>query len=226
MSARDERPARATVDDVQDESFLRRWARLKQESRQGDEVAQPPAPAAGQAAADSNQGSPGGSAAAGGEDAAADGSEPGADGAEALDLPPIESLTAESDFGNFMQPGVDPVLRRMALRKMWQNPKYGVVDELDPFRADFAAFTPLGDTITADMKFHAERLLREQLEKAGEATGASAVEADEGAGSDADQGAADATAGESGARDESADSDTDAEEPGTPTEDGDDRRHG
>jgi hypothetical protein len=93
----------------------------------------------------------------------------GAGGCPATELPPLESLTAESDFRAFMQPGVDDALRRAALRKMWQNPVYGVVDELDPFRADFAAFTPLGDIVTSDMKFHAERLLREQLEKAAEA---------------------------------------------------------
>jgi hypothetical protein len=44
-----------------------------------------------------------------------------------------------------------------------------VVDALDPYRADYAAYTPLGDIITSDMKFHAERLLRLELEKAAEA---------------------------------------------------------
>ena len=81
----------------------------------------------------------------------------------------MESLTPESDFSAFMRPGVDPGLRREALRKLFQNPKYGLLDELDPYRADYAAFTPLGDIITADMKFHAERLLRKQLEEALEA---------------------------------------------------------
>jgi len=43
------------------------------------------------------------------------------------------------------------------------------VDPLDPYKADYQAFTALGDTITSDMKFHAERLIREQMEKAAEA---------------------------------------------------------
>jgi hypothetical protein len=83
-------------------------------------------------------------------------------------LPPLESLTEESDFAPFMRPPYRSELRRQALRKMFRNPKYGVVDDLDPYRADFAAFTPLGDIVTSDMKFHAERLLRKQLEKAAE----------------------------------------------------------
>jgi hypothetical protein len=168
MSGRDDRSTRAT-ENTEDESFFSRWARRKKESRQGlaGETAPtaelPPEPLPG----------PG----AGGEAreavATTDGETAAAEVAAVppLELPPLETLTAESDFGAFMQPGVDGALRRAALRKMFRNPIYGVVDELDPFRADFAAFTPLGDTITSDMKFHAERLLREQLEKAAESTG-------------------------------------------------------
>lgn len=34
-------------------------------------------------------------------------------------LPPIESLTAESDFAAFLKPGVPTLLRNAALRRMW-----------------------------------------------------------------------------------------------------------
>jgi hypothetical protein len=106
---------------------------------------------------------------------------------------------------------------------MFRNPKYGVVDELDPFRADFAAFTPLGDIVTADMKFHAERLLRKEMEKAAEAAegdGTSSPEAGEAeAGESADVRTADA-ATESRAGDEQAAQDDST----SPTEDADERR--
>jgi hypothetical protein len=167
MSSRDDRSTRA-AENTEDEPFLSRWARRKKESREG--LTAEPAPTV-ELPAEQVPG-PG----AGGEEcgavAKAEGETAAADGAPAppLELPPLETLTAESDFGAFMQPGVDGALRRAALRKMFRNPIYGIVDELDPFRADFAAFTPLGDTITSDMKFHAERLLREQLEKAFEST--------------------------------------------------------
>jgi hypothetical protein len=166
MSERDERSGRV-AEQEREEPFLARWARLKRESHQPSpgsggrtRAKRLPAPptADGQAADGNEQASPPSEAA----QATAEANAP------PQELPPLESLTAESDFRAFMQPGVDDALRRTALRKMWQNPVYGVVDELDPFRADFAAFTPLGDIVTSDMKFHAERLLREQLEKAAE----------------------------------------------------------
>jgi hypothetical protein len=34
-------------------------------------------------------------------------------------LPPVESLTIESDFGQFLRPGVPTLLRNAALRRMW-----------------------------------------------------------------------------------------------------------
>jgi hypothetical protein len=182
MSGRDDRPARVP-EKMEDEPFLSRWARRKKESREGlsEETAQTVELPAGQI--------PGPGAAEHELDAVAtaDDETAGTDRAEAppLELPPLETLTAESDFGAFMQPGVDGALRRAALRKMFRNPIYGIVDELDPYRADFAAFTPLGDTITSDMKFHAERLLREQLEKAAESAesaGTATPEADQAVG--------------------------------------------
>lgn len=162
-----------------DEPFLSRWARLKQASREAERepeapVRGPAAPAPGSPASESPAGEPRAQDAAVEAGAAPEGAEAEP---EPESLPPLESLTEESDFGPFMRQGVSPEMRRLALRKMFQNPKYAVVDELDPFRADFAAFTPLGDTITADMKFHAERLLRKQLEEAAEAAEAGTARA-------------------------------------------------
>jgi hypothetical protein len=209
MSGREDRPA-PERDGSEDEPFFSRWARLKKESRElpagdaaGSEAPHAPAAADGRAADEAGPASPPTAA----ETAAAPADAP------PLELPPLESLTAESDFRAFMQPGVDDALRRAALRKMWQNPVYGVVDELDPFRADFAAFTPLGDIVTADMKFHAERLLREQLEKAAEAgeTPASETPASE----TQDAAATPAAAGDGSAT---------QTESNLPTEDADERR--
>lgn len=163
MSRRDDRRdpvAGATQNKPRDEPFLSRWARLKQQSRE------PPAAQAGAPPAPREEQPPGAEA---GEHETATAAEAGSESREPAGLPPLDSLTEDSDFGPFMRTGVDPELRRAALRKMFRNPRYAVVDELDPFRADFAAFTALGDIVTADMKFHAERLLRAQLEQAAEA---------------------------------------------------------
>jgi len=204
MSGREDRPAREREREAPgDEPFFSRWARLKKESRDipaGDATdgAAPPAALTPDDGAAGDEQAPAAANAEAAEDQAA---------APSLELPPLESLTAESDFSAFMQPGVDSTLRSAALRKMWQNPIYGVVDDLDPFRADFAAFTPLGDIITSDMKFHAERLLREQLEKAvGDADSAGSASGEPTASGPAEDG------GDDEAQDESTTSTEDADE--------------
>jgi hypothetical protein len=159
--SRDERPEPSR--EMPEEPFFRRWARRKEAARE-QEPAGPLAPAADASRAqEPDEGETLPAAEAGGPgEAPPPHSEP-------TDLPPLDSLTAESDFGAFMRPGVDPVLRRTALRKMFRNPKYAVVDPLDPYRVDYGLFTPLGDMITADMKFHAERLLKKAMDQAAEA---------------------------------------------------------
>jgi hypothetical protein len=159
MSERDERSGRVTEGE-REEPFLARWARLKKESTR-------PAPATGDAIEEAPA-EPVRTGAAPADDAVTS-SEAGEDETTAPELPPLESLTEESDFAPFLKAGVDPQLRREALRKMWRNPKYNFIDELDPYRADYKSFTALGDIITSDMKYHAARLLREQLEKAAQA---------------------------------------------------------
>ena len=74
------------------------------------------------------------------------------------DMPPIESLDADSDYAQFLSPGVSEQLRRAALRKLFHHPRYNVMDGLDTYIADLRSFTPLGDTITADMRHQMERL--------------------------------------------------------------------
>lgn len=151
-----------------EENFLSRWARLKRESRERapGELAEPAQRPDPEAQADAQQ--------AAVQPEAPSHPPDSRDATSASDesppvLPSLDSLTAESDFAAFMSAKVSPEMRRLALRKMFQNPKYAVVDALDPYRADYGAYTPLGDIITSDMKFHAERLLRRELEKAAEA---------------------------------------------------------
>jgi hypothetical protein len=54
-------------------------------------------------------------------------------------LPDIESLTYESDFSVFMQPGVPRELRNRALRKLWRsNPLLANLDGLVDYGDDYA----------------------------------------------------------------------------------------
>lgn len=81
------------------------------------------------------------------------------------DMPPIESLTAESDFSGFLSPGVSEDLRRAALRRLWQVADLDFVDELDIYAGDYTRFEPLGDLVTREMSRRLERAVRREAER-------------------------------------------------------------
>lgn len=145
--------------DVPDEPFLRRWSRLKADSavRPADVAdADVPAPA------------PGGPAPAARGDVPAE-SEPETLPPGDEDMPPVESLTGDSDFSGFMSPRVSAALRKQALRKLFRSSKFNVISELDDYTEDFRNYPALGDLVTADMKHAAKVLLEKQLQAARDA---------------------------------------------------------
>ncbi len=82
------------------------------------------------------------------------------------DMPPIESLTEDSDFSGFMSSGVSDKLRNLALRKMFHAPVFNIRDGLDEYDEDYTFFEPLGDIVTCDMKHQVEMLEKKRLEEA------------------------------------------------------------
>jgi len=58
-------------------------------------------------------------------------------------LPPVESLTFDTDFTAFMKPDVDPSLKRDALKKLFTDPRFNVMDGLDVYIDDYTKFEPL-----------------------------------------------------------------------------------
>jgi hypothetical protein len=58
-------------------------------------------------------------------------------------LPPVESLTPESDFTPFMKPEVDPQTQRRAIKVLFQDPRYNVMDGLDVYIDDYSKPDPL-----------------------------------------------------------------------------------
>ena len=58
-------------------------------------------------------------------------------------LPPVESLTPESDFTPFMKADVDPGLRRNALKALFADPRHNVMDGLDVYIDDYSKPDPL-----------------------------------------------------------------------------------
>ena len=106
------------------DDFLSRWSRLKREARKAPEDAAqaPRPPEAAPMPAAAPPGPP-----------------------EPVPLPPIESLTPESDFAPFMQGKVDPALRSQALKTLFSDPRYNVMDGLDTYIADYSIADPLPD---------------------------------------------------------------------------------
>ena len=88
------------------------------------------------------------------------------------DMPPLDSLTADSDFTPFMSPGVSDGLRRLALRKLFSQRSFNITDGLNDYDEDFTQFAGLGNVVTHEMK----RLLkREQAAAEGQGQAKEAV---------------------------------------------------
>lgn len=81
------------------------------------------------------------------------------------DMPPIESLHQDSDYAAFLSPKVSEKLRRLALRKLFHLPQFNFRDGLDDYTEDYRNFKPLGDIITANMRYRMERELESLKER-------------------------------------------------------------
>ena len=72
------------------------------------------------------------------------------------DMPPIESLTEDSDYSGFLSPKVSEALRKQALRKLFRSSAFNICDGLDDYDGDYTKFEKLGNIVTADMKHQIE----------------------------------------------------------------------
>lgn len=66
-------------------------------------------------------------------------------------LPPVESLTPDSDFTGFMQPEVDEGVKRQALKTLFQDPHFNVMDGLDVYIDDYSKPDPLPESWLAKL---------------------------------------------------------------------------
>lgn len=64
-----------------------------------------------------------------------------------LAVPPLESLTIESDYSPFMQPGVDAATKHRALKKLFSDPRFNVMDGLDVYIDDYSKPDPIDPAI-------------------------------------------------------------------------------
>jgi hypothetical protein len=129
------------------ESFLGRWSQRKQAMREGTPIEEPSQPlrsevpvvepAAGPAHSQPCLDEPG-------VDSIAD---PGALTPEAVAPPPtlqdVQALTPQSDFQRFVASDVDPEVKHAAMRKLFSDPHFNVMDGLDIYIDDYSQPDPL-----------------------------------------------------------------------------------
>ena len=110
------------------EKFLSRWSRLKREVKEQspDQESppgnQPPAPRA----ADPDTPQP--------------------------QLPPLDQLTPDSDYRDFFHPKVDEKVRLAALKKLFSDPRFNVMDGLDVYIDDYSKPDPLPAAMLATLR--------------------------------------------------------------------------
>lgn len=114
------------------EPFLSRWLRRKSEAKAAVSLDEPPQLAESVAPSSTE-----------GVLVQAEPVETGAAAVEPEPLPPVESLTPDSDFAAFMRPGVDPSLKRQAFKKLMEDPRFNVMDGLDVYIDDYSKADPL-----------------------------------------------------------------------------------
>ncbi|HEX8883224.1 MAG TPA: DUF3306 domain-containing protein [Noviherbaspirillum sp.] len=81
--------------------------------------------------------------------------------AEALPPPTLDDVAAlnhDADFRRFVAPGVDETVRRSAMKKLFTDPHFNVMDGLDIYIDDYNKFEPLPAAMLAMLE-HAKPLL-------------------------------------------------------------------
>ena len=140
------------------EGFFERWSRRKQQVREGEvpqEAAVPPEPASeSRAVAEAARPHP---------------SLPPKGEGEIPPAPTLadtEALTSESDFKPFLASNVAPEVKNAALKKLFADPHFNVMDGLDTYIDDYSVSTPIPESVLRQMasaKFM--KLFEEQPDK-------------------------------------------------------------
>jgi uncharacterized protein DUF3306 len=79
-------------------------------------------------------------------------------------LPPVDTLTPESDFTGFMHPKVEDALRRTALKKLFSDPHFNVPDPYEAYSGDWTGGEAISEEMLATLN-QARTLLFDKEEK-------------------------------------------------------------
>ena len=121
------------------DGFLGRWSRRKLDVRDGKPLSPEPPRAAPEPVA------PAAGALASASTIAPAAPEPVASPAPppAPTLDDVRALTRESDYSAFTRPGVDPQVSNAAMKKLFSDPHYNVMDGLDTYIDDYSKPDPI-----------------------------------------------------------------------------------
>jgi hypothetical protein len=67
-------------------------------------------------------------------------------------LPPLEQLTIDSDYRAFFHPKVGEDVRRAALKKLFSDPRFNVMDGLDVYIDDYSRTEPIPPDMLAGLR--------------------------------------------------------------------------
>ena len=87
--------------------------------------------------------------------------------APAAELPALDSITFESDFKAFMHAKVEATVKRAALKKLFSDPRFNVMDGLDVYIDDYSKNDPIPEEMLKTLE-HARSTLFPPQEQAGE----------------------------------------------------------
>lgn len=91
-----------------------------------------------------------------------------------VEPPPLDALTPQADFSPFMQKDIAPELRNQAMRKLFTDPHYNVMDGLDTYIDDYSKPDPLPAEVLRQLYQAKALFLFDEEEKEGAAAGSSA----------------------------------------------------
>lgn len=124
------------------DGFLGRWAQRKQAVREGKTIEEPTASVA----------APVPPVLACGEPAAvAPVAEPPPPQPPQPTLEETRSLTPQSDFKRFVAPDVDPEVKNAAMKKLFADPHFNVMDRMDVYIDDYSIPDPLPESMLRQM---------------------------------------------------------------------------
>ena len=140
------------------EPFLSRWSRRKLDSAKGPAAPRSVAPVAPPAV---------------GPDAAQSPAK--------TELPPVDTLKGlASEYKGFLRLGVDEKLRQSALKKLFHDPHFNVMDGLDTYIEDYSKLDPIPGEMLKSLKQANRLLFPEEAAEKDRETDAGAAVADAG----------------------------------------------